>query len=231
MPLIWIVVAIISAVSAGGVVQQIENKLTLTPTPTFVQELQKEMPWITPIESVIEVPESPPSTIPTKADTFTQPSPTTSSRPTIDPDPLITCNSKTGKLQVRRSVCSSNTDCPDGYGGYVFESQQACKDRWQKISANLKQTTNEYVKSIQESSAIQAEQYRIQQDLESRERQQLFEQQSQQLKQDLEEMERKAREEQERILREQQEYFKDFIKSPTPTPTTIPAGYYGNVNY
>lgn len=68
-------------------------------------------------------------------------------QPTTNPDPIVTCNSKTGALQVRSSVCRSNTDCPDGYGGYVFESQDACKARWNKISADLKNVIGQYTKA------------------------------------------------------------------------------------
>lgn len=70
--------------------------------------------------------------------------PTPSSKPTTDPDPVITCNSKTGKISVKRSICNSYTDCPDGRGGYIFESQDSCKQRWNRIGQDLTKYTKEY---------------------------------------------------------------------------------------
>lgn len=78
---------------------------------------------------------------------YIKPSPTSVSVP-LDPDPIITCQSKTGNLQVRKSVCASNTDCPDGYGGYIFESQQSCKNRWDKISSNALNAVNAYGQTL-----------------------------------------------------------------------------------
>jgi hypothetical protein len=75
--------------------------------------------------------------------------------PTTDPDPIITCNSKTGALQVKSSVCKSYTDCPNGSGGFIFESQESCKARWDKISSDLKNSINEYGKATLENMHLQ----------------------------------------------------------------------------
>lgn len=63
---------------------------------------------------------------------------------TSDADPIITCNSKTGQISVKRSICASYTDCPDGRGGYIFESQDSCKQRWNRIGQDLTIYTKEY---------------------------------------------------------------------------------------
>lgn len=82
--------------------------------------------------------------------------------PTNDPDPVVTCNSKTGKIQVKSSVCRSYTDCPDGYGRYVFESQEACKARWSTISAGLKNAADQYGKATLEQMNLMNQASQIQ---------------------------------------------------------------------
>lgn len=59
-------------------------------------------------------------------------------------DPLIICKSKTGDLRIRKSVCSSSTDCPDGKGGFIFISQDLCKERWSKVGQDLTKYLKEY---------------------------------------------------------------------------------------
>ncbi|MBI3290451.1 hypothetical protein HYZ78_03590 [Candidatus Microgenomates bacterium] len=82
---------------------------------------------------------------------------TASQNATPDPDPVITCKSKTGNIQVRRSTCSSYTDCPDGSSGYIFESQDSCKKRWNKINQEFKNLTDEFVGAMRESNRLSKE--------------------------------------------------------------------------
>ncbi|MBI3380260.1 hypothetical protein HY029_05895 [Candidatus Gottesmanbacteria bacterium] len=74
-----------------------------------------------------------------------------------DPDPLITCNSKTGNIIVKKSVCSSYTDCPDGNGGFIFESQGDCKKLWDGYAAQLNQKTQDFVNALDTQSQLQSQ--------------------------------------------------------------------------
>lgn len=75
----------------------------------------------------------------------------------IPSDPLVVCKGKYGTYNVRSSVCSSNTECADGYGKYIFESQESCKKRWEEISNKLKMQTDQMINSIQDQGRIQEE--------------------------------------------------------------------------
>lgn len=77
--------------------------------------------------------------------------------PTTNLDPIITCKSKTGDIQVRRSICRSYTDCPDGSGGYVFESQEDCKKRMEKLGQELADVVRQWGDAYLENSRLQQE--------------------------------------------------------------------------
>lgn len=81
----------------------------------------------------------------------------TTPTPTTDPDPIITCKSKTGDLRVRRSICSSYTDCPDGDGGYVFESQEDCKERMKNLGEELADLVRQWGDAYLENLKLQQE--------------------------------------------------------------------------
>jgi hypothetical protein len=63
-------------------------------------------------------------------------------------DPIMDCNSKTGLIKVKRSICLSYTDCPDGNGGYVFESQDSCKQRWAKLGNQITNSTQNFINNL-----------------------------------------------------------------------------------
>ncbi len=134
-------------------------------------------------------------------------------------DPIVTCKSKTGNLQVKLSICKSHTDCPDGSGGYIFETQQTCKDRWQKFGNQLKNITDEYVNALKEQSALNS--MKLQQDQQqfNNELNEKLRQQANETDQFVKDLENKSSAEYQKILDQQSEYFKNFIKIPTPTPT------------
>lgn len=46
------------------------------------------------------------------------------------------------------SVQTNNVRCPDGYGGYVIESQESCNDRMQRLSNELKAAAEAFGNSI-----------------------------------------------------------------------------------
>lgn len=150
--------------------------------------------------------------------------PTSFPTPTIDPDPLVTCTSKTGNIKVKRSICSSYTDCPDGYGRYVFESQESCKNRWNKISGDLKNVNDQFIQAIKERSDLNSQKLKLDQDQYNLELQQKLQQQADETSKFTSDLEAKTRAENQRILEEQQEYFKNFIKTPSPTPTPPQGG-------
>jgi len=74
---------------------------------------------------------------------------------TNDPDPIIKCNSKTGTIEVRRSICSSYVDCPDGKGGYIFESQESCTKLWNGYKDQLTKAATNYANAMNESTKLQ----------------------------------------------------------------------------
>lgn len=208
------VVVVTTAISVlnpfNATIQKPLNNLSVTPSP-----IQEKTISVTPENpSVKQEP-----TYQGNGNKETKAIPTKAPAPTNDPDPLITCNSKTGKITVRLSVCKSYTDCPNGNGGYVFESQDACKSRWQKLGNQLKNVTDEYVKALKEQSALNS--MKLQQDQQNfnNELNEKLKQQSQETNQFINDLENKTRAETQRILDQQQEDFKNFIKTPTPTPT------------
>lgn len=201
------------------------NVPSITPSP--VQE-----------ESISITPENPAinqgSTYQSNENKVIKTIPTNFPIPTTDPDPLVICTSKTGNIRVKRSICSSYTDCPDGYGGYVFESQGSCKNRWGKISNDLKNVNDQLIQAIKEKSDLNSQKLKLDQDQYNRELQQKLQQQADDTNKFISELEAKTRAENQRLLEEQQEYFKNFIKTPTPTPTpsfSCPGGGCENFSY
>ena len=223
------VVVVTTAISVlnpfNATIQKPLNNLSVTPSP-----IQEKTISVTPENPSVKQE----SAYQSDGNKETKTIPTKAPAPTNDPDPLITCNSKTGKITVRLSVCKSHTDCPNGNGGYVFESQEACKNRWKQLANQLKNTTDEYVKALKEQNDLNAQKLKLDQDQYNKELQQKLQQQTDDTNKFISDLEAKARAENQRILEEQQEYFKNFIKTPTPTPTPYfqcPGGGCQNFSY
>lgn len=85
------------------------------------------------------------------------PNPTPNNATVADSDPIVICKSKTGNIKVPKSTCSSYTDCPDGYGGYVFESQETCKGRWKNYAEQLNQASRDFTIAFQENLKLESE--------------------------------------------------------------------------
>ncbi len=115
-----------------------KNVILPSPSPAIESEFKKS--WVTP------------SSNPTPKPTVKKTQPIPSLTP--DPDPIVTCKSKTGDIQVRHSICKSYTDCPDGYGGYIFESQESCKKRWERIEKELTQSVKNYTDALLEGQRL-----------------------------------------------------------------------------
>ncbi len=75
----------------------------------------------------------------------------------VDPDPIIDCNSKTGLLKVRKSICLAYTDCPDDRGGYIFESLDACTKRQQDYANKINDLTKQFVNALKEQDKLQSQ--------------------------------------------------------------------------
>lgn len=81
---------------------------------------------------------------------------------TTDTDPIVICKGKTGERKVPKSVCNSYTECPDGYGGYIFESQESCKKRLQKYGQDLADVIRQWGEATLEEQRLK-NQLRMQQ--------------------------------------------------------------------
>lgn len=76
---------------------------------------------------------------------------------TPETDPIVSCKGKYGTYSVRSSVCSSSTECSDGYGKYIFESVESCKKRWEIIGSDLEKASKAYGDSIVQQYKVQSE--------------------------------------------------------------------------
>ena len=211
MPIVLAILAIIGAIAVNNAVDtKIKDVPLPTSTPINVQGSQ------TTFED-----EQPTTSQEVKGSTV---QPTIVPAPARDSDPFVICNSKTGKITVRLSVCKSYTDCPDGNGGYIFESQAACKSRWENIGKKFKNTTDDYIKAIKERGELESLQRQLQTQQYDNELKNKLEQQSQETDQFIKDLENKSSAEYQRILQEQRDYFKNFIITPSPSPTPQSGG-------
>lgn len=115
-----------------------------SPTPKSIKSSPSPIPK--PIVKNTYKPVSSPSPVPQMAN---------------DPDPYVICQSKTGNLQVRKSVCDTSTDCADGHGGYIFTSQEECKKLWDSYSKELTDVTQQMINAWEERDRL----YQLQRDL------------------------------------------------------------------
>lgn len=69
-------------------------------------------------------------------------------------DPIVNCNSKTGTKQVPLSVCKSFVDCPNGSGGFIFESKQSCDNRWKQYGSDLEKAAKDLGSAITEQQRL-----------------------------------------------------------------------------
>lgn len=206
---------IISSFTVGGLIYKLDKSVkpaqNLQPEPTT--PFPENIPTPTPTEIAQNGVEILPTNIPT---------------PTIDPDPFIICKSKTGDLLVKKSTCDTYTDCPDGYGGFVFESKEACKSRWNQISKNLMAAVEAYKNALIEQSKIQSELLKLQLEGASQDTINNIQQKLDKINQEIAESNRRYQEELQKINQQSRDYFKNFIKLPSPTPTK--AGGAGRMN-
>jgi hypothetical protein len=119
-----------------------------------VLALQNSSPT-NPVSAVITAPS--PAPLPSQTNAYVK-KPSVQGVATTDPDPIMGCNSKTGLIRVRKSVCLSYTDCPDGKGGYIFESQVDCKKLWDFYSLQMKNAAEQLGKAYNNQAQLQYQQ-------------------------------------------------------------------------
>lgn len=82
----------------------------------------------------------------------------------VYPDKAVLLSDKSQCISSSTQNNKSNSSlvrCPDGYGGYINESQAACKSRWDKISQDLASGVKAYNAALLEQQRLQYLQLQI----------------------------------------------------------------------